>query len=146
MSDTSGISELYRLHSDGQSKYVYFLLAAAGASMGYGLQQLDGLSLDRTNALGVIAVLFWLLSFFFGCKRITWVHSAIYANYSLLQLRQGVHPDQPPHPELTEAAIRGVRTAVETTTNKAARYTKLQFWSLAIGVLLFVGWRILQMI
>lgn len=144
MSDQSDLLELYRLHSDSQSRYVYFLLAATGAALGYGLQKLDGLSFSWWITPGLLALASWLASFFCGCKRITWVQSAVYANYALLQLKYGHHPEQPTHPQLTQAAMDGTRSAVEKNTNKARTYQTLQFWFLAVGVALFVSWRVLE--
>jgi|ThiBioDrversion2_2_1062182.scaffolds.fasta_scaffold40089_1 hypothetical protein len=146
MTDQSDLRELYRLHSDGQSKYVYFLLAATGAALGYGLQKLDGLPISWWVAPGLLALAFWLASFFCGCKRITWVHSAIYANYALLQLKHGLHPEQPAHPQAAQAAADGTRSAVERNTNRARTYQRLQFRLLALGVALFVAWRIIEMV
>ena|SRR5690606_19696942 len=145
MSDHPELRELHRLHSDSQSKYTYFLLAAAGAAMGYGLQKLDGLPLSWQVAPGVLAIALWLASFFAGCKRISWVHSSIYANYSLLQLQHGLHPDQPPHPEILQAAMAGVRSAIVRNVNSAHFYYRLQFWFLALGVASFIAWRVIEM-
>ena len=145
MTDQSDLRELYKLHSDSQSKYVYFLLAAAGAALGYGLQKLDGLPISWWVAPGLLALASWLASFFCGCKRVTWVHSAIYANYALLQLKNGLHPEQPAHPLAAQAAMDGTRSAVERNTNNARIYQRLQFWFLAAGVALYVAWRIIEM-
>lgn len=41
------------------------------------------------------------------------------ANYNLLKLHQGTHPDQPPHLELLVAAIQGVESALKTNIEKA---------------------------
>jgi hypothetical protein len=145
MTDQSGLQELYRLHSDSQSKYVYFLLAAAGAALGYGLQKLDGVPFSWWVAPGLLSLAFWLASFFCGCKRITWVQSAIYANYALLQLRHGLHPEQPPHPQLVQLAMDGTSTAIKNNTSKARTYMTLQYYFLALGVLSFVVWRLVEM-
>ncbi|WOD14058.1 hypothetical protein [Paraburkholderia kirstenboschensis] len=45
--------ELWKRHHDGQDKYTYFLLAAAGAAIGYALQKADG---DKLSM--------WLIPFF----------------------------------------------------------------------------------
>ncbi|MCR6663809.1 MAG: hypothetical protein NVV60_11875 [Luteimonas sp.] len=145
MTDRTELRELHRLHSDGQSKYTYFLLAAAGAAMGYALQKLDGLALSWDVSLGLIAVAFWLASFLCGCKRISWVHSSIYANYALLQLQHGLHPEQPPHPQALQAAMAGTQSAIKRNAGTARIYYRLQFWLLALGVVAFIAWRIVEM-
>ncbi len=145
MADQSNLRELYRVHAEGQHRYVYFLLAASGAALGYGLQKLDGTPLSWGNALGVVAVVCWLLSFLWGCKRITAMQNAVYANYAMLQLKHGVHPEQPP-PQLISVAAEAVRSAVEGHNAKANKYFHLQFRLLGIGTASFVLWRLLVMV
>ena len=146
MADDSEIYDLYRLHSEGQTRYVYFLLAATGASLGYGLQRLDGVPFSWWVVPGLLALVFWLASFFCGCKRINWVHSTVYANYGLLQLKHGRHPDQPQHPEGVQAAMQGTRSAIESNVRWATLYFRLQFWFLLLGVISYVSWRVLEML
>jgi hypothetical protein len=145
MSNHPELHELHRQYTDSQSKYVYFLLAAAGAALGYALQKLEGLALSWDVALALVAIGCWLVSFLCGCKRITWTQSTMYANFTLLQLQYGLHPEQPPTAQHTQAAVSGVRTAIERNSNSASTYYTLQFWFLAAGVLAFIAWRVLQM-
>lgn len=144
MADHPGIHELHRQHTESQSKYVYFLLAAAGASLGFAIQKLDGKPLSWEQAPALAAVGLWLASLFCGCKRITWTQSTMYANFALLQLQYGLHPQQPPHQHLP-AAVSGMRKAIESNASWANLYYKLQFWLLGFGVLAFVAWSVLEM-
>ncbi|MDA1372370.1 MAG: hypothetical protein O2971_16610 [Proteobacteria bacterium] len=50
MADENLLSDIHRLHTEGQERYVYFLLASTGAAIGYGLQQLDGVALSLWSA------------------------------------------------------------------------------------------------
>jgi hypothetical protein len=136
---------LNRLHADSQSKYVYFLLAATGASLAYGLQKLDGVALTWWVSPGLFALALWLLSLFSGCKYVTSVQSAMYSNYLLLQLQQGTHPAQPRGPQETQIALEITRQAIDTTNNTARTFFRLQFWLLSCGVLIFTMWRVLEM-
>ena len=62
--------EIYRQQRQGQDKYVYFLLAAAGASIAFALNQTKGLALAGSQwSLGV-SVACWALSFLTGCSRL----------------------------------------------------------------------------
>jgi hypothetical protein len=135
---------LNRIHSDSQSKYVYFLLAATGASLAYGLQKLDGVALTWWASPGLLALGLWLLSLFSGCKHVTSVQSVMYSNYLLLQLQQGAHPAQPRTPQETQIAIGITRKAIETKNNTARTFFRLQFWLLFFGVLIFTAWRVLE--
>ncbi len=51
-----------------EDKYVYFLLAAAGAAIAYAMQRTNDAKLDGWNWLIVGAFLCWAASFFAGCR------------------------------------------------------------------------------
>ncbi|MBW8310657.1 MAG: hypothetical protein K0M64_01360 [Rhizobium sp.] len=144
MADHPELHELHRQYTESQSKYVYFLLAAAGASIGFAIQKLEGMPLTWDQSSALLAIALWLGSLFCGCKRITWTQSAMYANFALLQLQYGLHPEQPPHQHLP-AAVSGVRSAIAKHSNRANIYYKLQFWLLGAGVLAFVTWSVQEM-
>jgi hypothetical protein len=136
-----------KIHAENESKYVYFLLGATGAALGYALQKLDGVAFSWWSAPAVAALVFWLSSFYCGCRRIVWVQAAIRANYSLLQLKSGQHPEQPPdNPQLLQAALNGTSAAIKHNTNRATLFFNLQFALLATGVLFFTVWRLLAML
>ena|SRR3990167_3026289 len=141
----SHISDLYKAHNQGQEKYTYFLLAAAGAAIGFAVQKTEGLTLSWWLSPVALATALWAASFYSGCKNLDWVQVATMANYALLQLIDGSHPKQPPHPQLVGAAMDGVRAALETNVNKAQLYAKWQFRFLVAGALCFIAWRVLEM-
>ena len=93
-----GLIEIHRQHRSGQDKYTYFLLAITASVVAFSVQKTSGLKLVWPMLPLGFAVLFWGISFYFGCKSLIWVQTSIYANYSLLQLHKGVHPEQPDHP------------------------------------------------
>jgi len=146
MSDHKEIFELYTQHRSGQDKYTYFLLATAAAAIGFSVQKTEGLHLSWWLLPVGLAIVSWGISFFFGCKNITWVQTSIHANYNLLQLRRGVHPDQPPHPQLSEAAIRGVESALDSNAKNAQFHGVWQFRMLILGAVFFIAWRVIEMI
>lgn len=146
MTDNKDLLELYKQHQTSQDKYTYFLLAAAGAAIGFAVQKTEGLHLSWWLLPVGLAIVCWGISFYYGCKNVNWVQTTIYANYSLLQLKAGVHPEQPPHPQLTEAAIAGVRNAIATNAANAQFFGIWQFRMLIAGAIFFIGWRLLEMI
>jgi hypothetical protein len=146
MPSNNDLLELYKQHQASQDKYTYFLLAAAGAAIGFAVQKTDGLLLSWWLAPVGLAILCWGFSFFCGCKNIAWVQSSIYANNSLLQLKAGVHPEQPPHQELTAIAISGVRSALDTNVTTAQFFGVWQFRLLIAGAVFFIVWRLLEMV
>lgn len=117
--------ELYKQHQASQDKYTHFLLAAAGAAIGFAVQKTEGLHLSWWLVPVGLAIVCWGVSFYFGCKNVVWVQTAIYANYSLLQLKQGIHPDQPPRTDLTMVAISSVNQALNSNVSRAQFYGQL---------------------
>ena len=92
MPDKNEIFEMYKQHRAGQDKYTYFLLATAAAAIAFAVQKTEGLLISWWLLPVAFAILFWGVSFYYGCKHINWAQTAIQANYNLLQLNQGVHP------------------------------------------------------
>jgi len=142
VSDNKELFELYKQHATGQEKYTYFLLAAAASALAFAVQKTAGLTINWWLLPAAVAALFWGVSFFFGCKNLIWVQTAIYANYNLLSLKRGVHPEQPPHPQL---AISGVEKALDSNAKKAQFYAKWQFRCLVLGGVFFLAWHVLEM-
>ncbi|MBI2748640.1 MAG: hypothetical protein HYX43_04670 [Burkholderiales bacterium] len=143
MAENQDLMELYKQHQAAEDKYTYFLLAAAAAAIAFAVQKTDGATLSWWLLPVAFAAGCWALSFFFGCKHITWVQTALYANYSLLQLKEGVHPDQPP-PALLTVAESGVRKALASNVDKAQFYGQCQFRMLILGAVFFIGWHIAE--
>jgi hypothetical protein len=136
-------ASLNRVHADGHSKYVYFLLAATGAGLGYALQKLDAAAVDWTVWFGLGAIGRWLLSFLLGCKHITRIQSAINTNFQLLQLSEGSHPEQPSSQEALAIAWAAGNEALTSQNKRAKLFFDWQFRLLGFGAALFTAWRVL---
>jgi hypothetical protein len=139
------ILEVYKQHRAEQDKYTYFLLAAAAAAIGFAVQKTEGLRFSWWLLPVALATASWGISFFFGCKNLLWAQTGLAANYNLLQLRKGVHPEQPQQPEGAQAAIAGVKTAMRSSGEKSRLYAVWQFRTLIAGAVLFIVWRVLEM-
>ena len=146
MTTDQELMEIHKQHRTGQDKYTYFLLAVTASAVAFSVQKTSGLVLSWSLLPLGIAVLTWGTSFYFGCKNLTWVQTSIYANYSLLQLQKGVHPGQPDHPQVLEAAINGVSSALERNIKAAQFYMIWQFRLLILGAIFFLSWHIVEMI
>src|SRR5690606_13658826 len=109
---------LHRAHADGHSKYVYFLLAATGAALGYALTKLDASVPSGPVWLGLAAIVGWLASFLFGCLHISKIQATIFSNYQLLQLQHGSHPMQPNSIEELAIAQSVTKQAIEAKNNR----------------------------
>jgi hypothetical protein len=141
----TAIEELRKAHAEAKNKYTYFLLAAAGAAIGFAVQKTEGLPLSWWLVPVALATVAWAGSFYCGCRNLSWLGAAVAANHALLQLRQGSHPQQPPHPELVDAALRGTSGALAGNIGKAESYAAWQFWLLIVGAVFFIAWRVLEM-
>ncbi len=141
-----GLLEIHRQHRTGQDKYTYFLLAVTASVVAFAVQKTDDLKITYSLIPLGFAILLWGLSFYFGIKNLIWVQTSISANYSLLQLKEGVHPNQPEHTQIQEAAIQGVTSALESNINNAQFYMVWQFRLLIAGAVLFLAWHILEMV
>ena len=123
-----------------------FCWLLAGAAIGFAVEKTEGLTLSWWLLPVGIATLCWGISFYFGCKNLTWVQKLIYYNFNLLELQKGVHPKQPPRPQLTTAVISEVEETLKINANKASLYATWQFRALIVGAIFFIGWRIAEMI
>lgn len=140
------LQELHRQHTTAQDKYTYFLLAAAASGIAFSVQKTTGLKITCLMVPLGLAALSWGVSFYFGCKKLVWVQASISANYNLLSLLNGVHPDQPNNPQGLEAAKRGVNAALKSNIESADFCARWQFRLLILGAVLFLVWHILEMV
>jgi len=138
--------EIHKQHRTGQDKYTYFLLAITASAIAFAIQKSDGFFITCSLIPLGAAVLLWGISFYFGIKNLLWVQTSIYANYSLLQLQKGVHSEQPDNPQVLEAAMKGVRSALESNVRNAQFYGTWQFRLLIAGGVLFIVWHVLEMV
>jgi hypothetical protein len=127
------LRHLNRIYAEEHSKYVYFLLAATGAALGYALQKLDSATYNPLVWFGLVSIASWLLSFLFGCKHLIAIKVAIFCNYELLKLDRSVHSHK--LFEVTYAAI-------QSSNEKANSFFNWQFRLLAFGVVTFTAWRV----
>lgn len=137
--------EVYRAHREAQTRYTYFLLAAAGAGIALAVNQTQAASLAWSQVPLALAVLAWGLSFFYGCRHLAYVSSTLYANAALLSVQSGRHPDAGTHPDYIAAASEGIREAIESNSEQANRLGHSQFRMLIGGAVLYVAWHVLEM-
>lgn len=133
-------TEIYRQHRQAQDKYVYFLLAAAGASIGFALNQTKDLALGVSQAPLGLAVLLWSISFIAGCRKLIRTELALSANIDLLKVQQGGF-----HPAEAEAAAHAVRTAIDRYNEAMVFWHTVQLWAFVSGGVSYIGWHVLEM-
>jgi hypothetical protein len=137
--------EVFRVLRESQSKYTYFLLAAAGAAIGFALTQTQGEGLACSQVPLGFAVFLWGSSFFCGCRHLAYVNSTLYANSALLKIESGQHPEVGNHPEYMQAASEGIRQAIGQNSETANRLGHWQFRTLIAGAIFYVLWHVLEM-
>jgi hypothetical protein len=137
--------ELFKVHRQVQEKHDYFLLAAAGAAIGFALAQTKDAHLGWDHALLGVAVLSWGLSFYAGCRRLSYVDSNLWVNAELRTIMRGEHPEVGAHPQRVAAAAEGTRIAFDRNMTTGRKWGIAQFRLLIAGALAYVGWHILQM-
>lgn len=118
---------------DVQSKHTYFLMASAGAALGFGVQKLDGQLPGHPLYVGLSAMALWVLSFAFGCIVMTGTQALVRVNMDLIN-----YVDRNDFPA-ADAADKRSRSILHRI-NRCHFY---QFASLSVGVILFAVWRVL---
>jgi len=136
--------ELYKRYATEQDKCVYFLLAAAGAGIGFVVQRTDGALIGPPQFAAALAILCWGLSFWSGCLHIRARLLTVYNNMTLNQLYDGSHPMQPP-PQMFEAIVANTNASFDRATRRAARSGRWQFALLVAGAIALVVWRFWDM-
>jgi hypothetical protein len=144
--DNNMMTTLHQQHTEFSNKYTYFLLAAAASATAFAVQQTETAILSWSLLPMALAISAWSFSFYCGCKNLEYVKTAIFANFNILSLQAGLHPQQPPHPELLKAALRGAFKALSTNINKAGGYAVWQFRFLLVGAGFFLFWHIVGIV
>lgn len=145
MSDDK-MTEIYRQHRTFQDKYTYFILAAAASAIALAANRTQDAAISYTMIPLGAAVLCWGFSFYFGCRHLRYVGSNLYANMDLLRAEKGIHPSVGADPQLIQAASEGIRSAMESNSNRANRLAIWQFRLLILGAVLYLVWHIIGMI
>lgn len=137
--------EVYKALTTAQLKYVYFLLAAAGAGIAFAINQTQGSSLRLSQIPLAFGILSWGMSFFFGCRYLQYISSTMYANTELLKAQSGRHPKSGTHLQNMLAVVNGIQQAMDENSIRAGKFAQSQFLCLIAGAVLYVCWHILEM-
>lgn len=136
--------EIYKQQRQGQDKYIYFLLAAVGASIAFALNQTKGMPLSPSQwSLGV-AVACWAGSFIAGCNRLSKIEELLNLNVGLLRVQTGTH-ELLDHPGEIPGAQKIMRGHLEKINNKVRLLARWQYRLLVVGAIFYIGWHISEM-
>lgn len=136
--------DLHRQHSQGREKQVYFLLAAAGASIAFSLNQTREVALSVTQVPLGLAVMAWAISFLAGCLSLQLTQGVLIRNQDLIQVQKGTHRnlEHPSHAVFIEPLAR---KALEEANIRASRRQRLQFNALICGAAFYIFWHLIEM-
>jgi hypothetical protein len=123
--------EVYRAQREMQSKYVHFLLAAAGAGIGLAVNQTRDAAMGWVHLPLAFAVVLWGLSFFYGCRHLQNLNAVFEGNTRVLRL-EATAPSPATKSDLMSQLQRSVR--------HAGRCARLQFRCLVAGAVVYVVW------
>lgn len=143
---TQEIEVQFRARSDEmRQKYIYFILTATGACIGFAVTQ----SRDIYFALTVIplglALVAWALSFFCGCRSLYWKPAALMQNIETIKIQAGVSEFAGSHLEQQRIAYGVFLKGYENAIRKFSTYMRLQFALFIAGSALFLLWHVLEM-
>lgn len=136
--------EIYRQQRQGQDKYIYFLLAAVGASIAFALNQTKGLALTPSQWPLGAAVLCWAGSFLMGCSRLGLINDTLHANQGLVRVQKGTH-ELIEHPAEIPLASKMMKEGLEKLGRKTNRRALWQYRLLISGAALYIGWHVYEM-
>lgn len=133
---------MYDRLATGQTRYTYFLLAAAASAVALALNRTIDSPLSWSQMTLGLAVLCWGLSFFFGCRHLGYVNSSVYANLELIRVQRGDHPETGQHPQMIQAVSEGIHNALEFNSTRANALGHWQFRLLIAGALFYIEWHV----
>jgi hypothetical protein len=126
-----------------QSKHAYFLLAAAGACIGFALTRTQDLSLSITQAPLLAAILMWGASFCAGCLQINRVQDGLAGRAGFLEFAR---TDTGVDDMTIDLIEEEVAKSADVQTREANRLSKLQFRFLVVGAISYTFWQFLEML
>jgi hypothetical protein len=141
-----GLAYLHKQHSEGQDKYTYFLLAVTASAVAFSVRKTETAVITWSLIPMALAIIAWGISFYCGFRNLSWVQTAVSANYCLLQLEAGTHPKQPPQGEWLAAAVNGTNKTLTSNIQKAMFYAMWQFRLLIAGAIFFLSWHIIGIV
>ncbi len=121
-----------------REKHSYFLMSAAGASVGFAITQMNNLTASQSNILLLVALVLWAFSFYSGHRFLMKDEGLLWANHAYLE-----ELDTPQGQAFGQERMRGLLKKATLPSSKAAeRWRKMQMACLVFGAALFVLWKL----
>jgi len=129
---------------DMRQRYVYFILTATGACIGFAVTQSRDAHVSLQMIPLALAAIAWAMSFFLGCRALYWKPVSIAHNIELLKARSGRNPVAGNHVEAIRIAVDTFTKNFDQAMSKFAIYVRLQFALFVVGSVLFLAWHALE--
>lgn len=127
-------------------KYTYYLLALSAAAIGFALNSTKTSTLSKEMIPLGAAIFLWLLSMYFGLRSLRYDSNHMYANITLLDVESGNGEHTGRHPEKIKIASDIIIASMKKFASKSIKYDKIQEWTLYLGTISYIIWRILEML
>lgn len=137
---------MFEMHHASREKYIYFVLAAAGAAIALAINQTLNSQFIWMHYLWILAVFSWAASFFLGIRSIVLLQSIIYIDVELIKIYSGTHHVFGANSHAISAAGREFESQLNRKMKTSVRYLDWQVWLLWIGGVFYIGWHILNMV
>jgi hypothetical protein len=131
--------------SEAQSKYIYFLLAAAASAITLVVQRTTGCCLNWNMLPLGVAVLCWAISFYAGCQNRLKFNSTLSANILFLNAYYNFPENISTSAKEDSDDLRKIQELVEGESYKAKCWADRQFKYLVAGAIFFLMWHIIEM-
>lgn len=137
--------ELQKEFREKQEKYAYYLIALCVASIGFAVVRSEGMNLKLSLMPLGLAVSAWAFSIYFGFEFLGSMISSIYRNSIYLDIIQGRDQLTKNNPDLIKMGIEAYQSGSEELSKKSLHQYRLQNWLFYLGMILFIGWHVLEM-
>jgi hypothetical protein len=137
--------EVYQQQRTHQDKYIYFILAAAASAIAYALNRAQDRLLTPILIPWGIALAFWGLSFYFGCRHQNKIGTIMFQNIEGLKIEAGRNPEIGNHPTAIAVAVAEFVKITASESVKAHLLSRLQFWFFVAGVIAYIVWQLIEM-
>ena len=137
--------EVRNEHRQQQLKLRYYIIALCVTSIGFSIFSTQGDKLGYFQIPLAIAVSSWALSIFLGIRFLKTSLNILNADNAQFDILAGVHKDVGNNPNLIEAALKGIKGAIDEHQNRGIKDAIWQERLFYIGILMFIIWHILEM-
>lgn len=137
--------EIYKQQRTAQDKYVYFILAAAGACIAFAITKTQDMALNRWHSIVGLAVIVWGASFYAGIRHLQLLSAVLNLNFELSKVEAGQHPDAGNNPRMMQFAKDAIKERVQIVNNKSNRWAVAQSYLLLAGGFAYLIWHVVEM-